>query len=150
MKTFSVVWKSRKAWKKLFGYGLKVCILNSFIIMRTINPNSKQEFITYPINIARQLITGQSFRTNIVQPPSRPLSEMDTSRLNGLYHPLEFTDTRIDCVVCAKVVKTQELDRNQQSKSAVMCTTCKDPLCVNSQRSCWNAWHTKVKYWNFN
>lgn len=34
VKTFSVIHKSQKAWKKLFGYGLEVCLLNSFIIMK--------------------------------------------------------------------------------------------------------------------
>ena len=65
LKSFSVVRKSRKAWKKLFAYGLEVCLLNSFIIMRKAKPACKQEFLRFRVNIARQLIAGQSFRARI-------------------------------------------------------------------------------------
>lgn len=47
IKTFSVVRKSRKPWKELLGYGLKVCLLDSFIIMRKANPQSSQVFIDF-------------------------------------------------------------------------------------------------------
>ena len=64
VKTFSTVRKSRKAWKKLFGYGLEVCLLNSFIIMKKIKP-SNVEFVAFRKEIARQLIAGQSFRGKV-------------------------------------------------------------------------------------
>lgn len=112
LKLFSVVRKSHKAWKKLFAYGLEVCLLNSFIIMRTAYPASKQEFLRFRINIARQLIAGQSFRARIGRRISQPLSEVDALRLDGQFHPLEFTNSRRDCVVCAKVVQVQGLHRN--------------------------------------
>ena len=147
LKSFSVVRKSHKAWKKLFAYGLEVCLLNSFIIMRRANPSSKQEFLRFRINIAPQLIAGQSFRARIGRHISQPLSEVDPLRLNGQYHPLEFTDSRRDCVVCAKVVQVQGPHKNKRSKSAVQCEICKVRLCVNKQKSCWNMWHTRVEYW---
>ena len=52
--------------------------------------------------------------------------------------------------MCAKSVKTQELDRNQHLKSAVVSTTCTVLLRENSQRAFLNAWHTKIEYWNYN
>lgn len=147
LKSFSVVRKSRKAWKKLFAYGLEVCLLNSFIIMRKAKPACKQEFLRFRVNIAQQLIAGQSFRARIGRRISQPLSEVDALRLNGQFHPLEFTDSRLDCVVCAKVVQAQGLHRYERSKSGVKCTVCNVALCVNKQRSCWNMWHTRVEYW---
>lgn len=147
LKSFSVVRKSREAWKKLFAYGLEVCLLNSYIIMRKAKPACKQEFLRFRVNIARQLIAGQSFRVRIGRRISQPLSEVDALRLNGQFHPLEFTDSRLDCVVCAKVVQAQGLHRYKRSKSGVKCTVCNVALCVNKQRSCWNMWHTRVEYW---
>ena len=41
IKNFSVIRKSKKAWKKLFGYGLEVSLLDSFIIMKQTTRSSK-------------------------------------------------------------------------------------------------------------
>lgn len=106
-----------------------------------------KEFLRFRVNIARQLIAGQSFRARIGRRISQPLSEVDALRLNGQFHPLEFTDSRLDCVVCAKVVQAQGLHRYERSKSGVKCTVCNVALCDNKQRSCWNMWHTRVEYW---
>ena len=106
--------------------------------MRKAKPACMQEFLRFRVNIARQLIAGQSFRARIGRRISQPLSEVDALHLNGQFHPLEFTDSRLDCVVCAKVVQAQELHRNERSKSGVKCTVCNVALCVNKQRSCWN------------
>ena len=37
LQSFSVIRKARKAWKKLFYYGLEVCLLNSFTIFKKVN-----------------------------------------------------------------------------------------------------------------
>ena len=37
LQSFSVIRKSTKAWKKLFYYGLEVCLLNSFTIFKKVN-----------------------------------------------------------------------------------------------------------------
>ena len=112
IKTFSVVRKSRKAWKKLFGYGLEVCLLDSFIIMRKTNPQSSQEFIQFRLEVARQLIGQRSFRRKAGQPPSLPLSETDEKRLEDRRHALEVTDSRRDCAVCAKRAIMEDLGKN--------------------------------------
>ena len=44
LQSFSVIRKSRKAWKKLFYYGLEVCLLNSFTIFKKVN-QTPQDFI---------------------------------------------------------------------------------------------------------
>jgi len=59
-KTFSVIRKSRKAWKKLFGYGLEVCLLDFFIIMKKLKP-CNTEFLNYNKEVARQVISWESW-----------------------------------------------------------------------------------------
>lgn len=106
--------------------------------------------ISFRLNIARQLIAGCSIRANIEWAPSQPVWNGHTEakwtvsslwvyrhekrllfqqRLSKL---VSWTETSIQCM------------------SAVVCTTYKIPLCINIQRSFWNAWHTKVEYWNYN
>ena len=82
IKTFSVVRKSRKAWKKLLGYDLEVCLLHSFIFMRKANPQSSLEFINFRLEVAHQLIGQRSFHQKAGRPPSLLLSETDENRLN--------------------------------------------------------------------
>ena len=148
IKTFSVVRKSRKAWKKLLGYGLEVCLLDSFIIMRKANPQSSQEFIDFRMEVARQLIGQRSFRRKSGRPPSLPLSEADEKRLNDRRHVLEVTDTRRDCAVCAKKAIVQDLGKNFRYKSQIVCVTCnRTPLCITKDRNCWEKWHTSPIYW---
>ena len=139
-------WNHSLLWGNHAKHG-KTCLLNLFIMMRKAKPACKQEFPRFRVNIARQLIAGKSFHARIGRRISQPLSEVGALRLNGQFHPLEFTDSRLDCVVCAKVVQAQGLHRNERSKSGVKCTVCNVALCVNKQRSCWNMWHTRVEYW---
>ena len=101
IKTSSAIRKSRKTWKKLFGYGLEICLLDSFIIMKTANSQSTKEFITYRLEVARQLIGQRSFRQKAGRPPSLTLSETEEKRLNDKKHSLEVSDSRRDlCCVC--------------------------------------------------
>lgn len=75
MKTFSVIRKSRKAWKKLFGYGLEVCLLDVFITMKKLKP-CNTEFLNYNKEVAQQLIAGRSFHGKAGRPPTQPLAEV--------------------------------------------------------------------------
>ena len=148
IKIFSVIKKSRKAWRKLFCYRLEVCLLHSFIIMRKSNPQSTQEFIDYRINVASQLIGQRSFRGKAGRPPSLPLAEIDEKRLSNLRHSLEVTDARRDCAVCAKKASVQDLGRDFRYKSYIVCVTCNHtPLCINKDRNCWEKWHSVHSYW---
>ena len=134
IKTFSVVRKSRKAWKKLFGYGLEVCFLYSFIIMRKTNPQSSQEFIQFRLEVAHQLIGHRSFQRKAGRPTSLPLSKTDEKRLEDRRHALEVTDSRRDCAVCAKRAIMEDLGKNFRYKSCVVCVTCnRTPLCIKTE-----------------
>ena len=146
--TFSVIRKSRKAWKKLFYYGLEVSLLNSYIIYRQ-TVNNPKDFLNYRLAIVRHLTEGRCFRGTVGRPSSRPQSDLDTLRRNGLYHSIAVEEKRRYCVVCAKKVALQNLSTNQISKTNTVCVTCdRKPLCVLGKRSCWEKWHTLQEYWH--
>ena len=95
-----------------------------------------------------QLMANQSFRKKIGRAFSLPESEIDSLRLNGKSHELSYKEKRLDCVVCAEVVRVNSLDRNQRNKSHIYCVTCGNkPLCINSNRNCWQKWHSLRQYW---
>jgi len=85
VKTFSVVKKSRKAWKKLFGYGLEVCLLNSFIILKKSKPHCKLKFLDCRKEVARQLIGGKRFRGKLRVNPVNDCSEEDARDLMDFF-----------------------------------------------------------------
>lgn len=60
-QSFSVIWKSNKAWKKLFYYGLEVCLLNSFTILKKVGQTT-QDFLAFRIAIVRHFVEGKRFR----------------------------------------------------------------------------------------
>lgn len=144
IKYFSVIHKSRKAWKKLFYYGLEVCLLNSFTIFKKVN-QTPQDFLSYRLSIVRHLLEGKCFRGRPGRLPSRPLAAaVDARRLDKQYHSVAVEEKRRDCVVCAKVVSIQNL----KSRTNTVCVTCdRKPLCLLSHRNCWEKWHTLVEYW---
>jgi hypothetical protein len=147
IKNFSVIRKSKKAWKKLFGYGLEVCLLDSFIIMKQVSQSPK-EFVEYRLEIARELIGNRSFRKKAGRPAVRRASARDETRLNDNKHEIQVCNRRRDCVVCAKKAHEEGLSRNYRYKTTIVCKTCSDtPLCVNKERNCWQNWHTKREYW---
>lgn len=147
LQSFSVIRKSRKAWKKLFYYGLEVCLLNSFTIFKKVK-QTRQDFLSYRISIVRHLLEGKCFRGRPGRLPSRPLADLDATRLNKQYHSVAVEEKRRDCVVCAKIVSVQNLSRSAKSRTNTVCVTCdRKPLCILSHRNCWEKWHNLVEYW---
>ena len=146
--TFSIIRKSRKAWKKLFYYGLEVSLMNSYIIYKQV-ADKPTEFLLYRLAIVRHLTEGKCFRQRPGRPSTRPLAEMDIRRLNGQYHSIAIEEVRRNCVVCTKHVAVNNLSRNQISKTNLVCVTCdRKPLCTHSKRNCWEKWHNLVEYWH--
>ena len=86
LQSFSVIRKSRKAWKKLFYYGLEVCLLNSFTIFKKVN-QMPQDFLSHRLSIVRHLLEGKCFCGRPGHLPSQPLADVDareTMRLCSL------------------------------------------------------------------
>ena len=133
LQSFSVICKSTKARKKLFYYGLEVCLLNSFTTFKKVN-QMPEDFLSYRFPILRHLLEGKCFCGRPGCLSSRPLANVDARRQN--------------CVVCAKVVSVQNLSRNLKSGTNTVYVTCdRKPFCLLSHRNCWEKWHTLVEYW---
>ena len=146
-QSFSVIRKSNKAWKKLFYYGLEVCLLNSFVIFKKVKPDP-DDFLCYRSAVVQHLLEGKCFRGLPGRVPTRPLSAVETRRLNRQYHSIAVEERRRDCVVCAKVVSVKHLSKNLPNKMNIVCVTCdRKPLCLHSKRNCWEKWHSLVEYW---
>lgn len=146
-QSFSVIRKSNKVWKKLFYYGLEVCLLNSFVIFKKVKPDP-DDFLCYRTAVVQHLLEGKCFRGLPGRVPTRPLSAVETRRLNRQYHSIAVEERRRDCVVCAKVVSVEHLSKNLPNKMNIVCVTCdRKPLCLHSKRNCWEKWHSLVEYW---
>ena len=85
LQSFSVIRKSRKAWKNLFYHGLEVCLLNSFTIFKKVN-RMLQNFLSYRLSIVSHLLEGKCFRGRPGRLPSQPLANVDARRLDKQYH----------------------------------------------------------------
>ena len=143
MKTHNNARKSRKAWKKLFSYGLEISIMNAFIIDDSFQPHLRpghcnQTLLDFCLELAAQLNDNHSFMKKSGRPPSLPQSQIDQLRLNYKSHEIAHMEKRLDCVMCAEVVKVNSLDRSKQYKSNICCVTCGNKhFCINSSRNCW-------------
>ena len=134
------------SWKKLFYYGLEVCLLNSFIIFKRVKPGA-DEFLSYRSAIVRHLLEGTCFCGRHGRVLTRPLADVNARRPNMQYHFIAIEEKRRDCVVCAKIVSVQDLSKNSRNKTNIVCVTCdRKPLRLHSKRNCWEKWHSLVEY----
>ena len=83
-QSFSVIRKSNKPWKKLFYYGLKVCLLKAFTTLKKAR-QTPHDFLTFRIAIVRHLLEGKCFCARSGRPPTRPAADMDARRLKRQY-----------------------------------------------------------------
>ena len=97
-------------WKKLFYYGLEVCLLNSFVIFKAVKQERK-DFLSYRMAVVQDLLEGKCFCGRHGRVPTTSLPDMDAKRLNREYHSVGIEEKRLDCVVCANIVAVQDLAR---------------------------------------
>ena len=129
-QSFTVIRKSNKAWKKLFSYGIEVCLLTSFTIMKKVR-QSPQDFLALRIAIVHHLVEEKCFRTRPGRLPTRPLADLDARRLNRQYHQIDV-----------------EVDRRLCCLFQTVCVTCeRKPLHLHTKRNCWEKWQKLVEYW---
>ena len=84
-QSFSVIWKSNKAWKNLFYYGLEVCLLNSFTILKKVG-QTPQDFLAFRIAIVCHFMEGKRFRGQPGRLPTRPAADICYSLDCGHYY----------------------------------------------------------------
>lgn len=128
-------------------YGLEVCLLNSFVIFKAVKQNPT-DFLSYRTAIVHHLLDGKCFQGRRGRIPTRPLDVLDARTLNREYHSVALEEKRQDCVVCAKIVAVNNLDKNHRNRTNTVCVTCDcKPLCLHSKWNCWEKWHSLVEYW---
>lgn len=91
MELMNAARKSKKAWKKLFSYGLEISKFNAFIIENHFKPHAREkkhdrDYFEYTLELCHGLAHGLSFRKRIGRPVSLPLDEIETLRLSDKYH----------------------------------------------------------------
>ena len=119
--------------EKLFYYGLEVCLLNSFTILKKSKENPR-DFLAYRLAIVHHLLEGKCFCSKSGRVRVQQLDGIDAVRLNRKYHQIAVQNNRRDCVVCAKVVAKNNLKRDFRYKTNTLCVTCNSsPLCVHSK-----------------
>ncbi|KOX76061.1 hypothetical protein WN51_12873, partial [Melipona quadrifasciata] len=87
----------RKWWRKLFFWGLEICLINSYILYKQVKRQRNEQPLTH-LHFRKILVRGD-FR----QPrdrASRSTSNSDEIRLNEKLHVI-LTGTKKDCKVCS-------------------------------------------------
>ena len=151
MGYYNVSRRSKKWWKRVFGYVVEVASLNAYIIQRDGRPpadRKKHDYLEFRLQLAEELIGSFTSRTRAVGRP-RSLEHQQAVRLDSTKNHLPvFSDVSHDCEVCSRVREVRNLTRSQyRHETKIKCMECDVSLCVNSARNCYVKYHTAVRYW---
>lgn len=127
--------KSPKWWFRILYFLLDLAIVNSFILWKFHRPgNTKLNQLTYRLKLARQLINGYSSRKVIGRPPNFfKCSVPNEVRFGTGPHLPRVVHSSRRCKLCSSKYK-------KQTRTKIICITCKVPLCV---KKCYEKFHTK-------
>ena len=142
--------RSTKWWKRVFFYIVECAILNSYILDRHIHSaeharkgRRKRDVLQFRLELAQELIGGFSSRKNPGQPRSMEQEHLKTSLGHWPIH----VENKLDCVVCAAIIKKKQLSRSgNQHESRIQCSYCKVHLCVAPGRDCFRKYHVLADY----
>ena len=143
--------RSRKWWKRVFGYAIEVAALNAYIIQKDGRPpseRSKHDYLEFRVALAEELIGSFTSRQ---LPAGRPRSvnHQQTLRLDpSKGHLPVLADSQRQCVVCNKVGEVRQLRRTEfRHETKVKCSVCDVNLCLIAARNCFFKYHSYVRYW---
>ena len=145
--------RSRKWWKRVFGYMIEVAALNAYIIQKDGRPSldrKKHDYLEFRYALAKELIGSFSSRAVRVGRP-RSLETQQALRLESTKSHLPIIDgPKRDCVVCLKVKEVRGLKREKGARheSQIRCSECNVHLCCTKERQCFQKYHTHVNYWS--
>lgn len=139
ISTYSISWKSRRWWMRIFYYCLEACIVNSYIIYKTTlkqvsNSNRKpMSHLQYRSVLASELIGNftarQKLGPSVLQGRGRKRNDPEgrrtienTKRLTYVGKHLPLKSTRRRCCHCST--------KNYQKRSGIICSECKVALCL--------------------
>ena len=143
--------RSKKWWKRVFGYVIEVAALNAYIIQKEGRPTSdrsKHDYLDFRVALAEELIGTFSSRQ---VPAGRPRSvdHQQTLRLDPSKGHLPIVEDSVhDCVVCCKIREVRKLKRSElRHETKYKCSVCDVNLCLSRGRNCFMKYHTSVRYW---
>lgn len=119
---YSISWKSRRWWIKIFYYLVDATIVNSYILyketLKNKNASAKPlSALQFRSELANELI-GTFIQRKTPGPPSKKSSILNVSA----HLPIKGTYRR--CVLCAS-------SKKKQTRSNIICQTCNVALCKN-------------------
>ena len=120
MGYYNIRRRSRKWWKRVFGYVVEVAALNAYVIQKDgylPAERKKHDYLEFRVALAEE-----------------HLPTIDgSSRM---------------CVVCSKVREVKKLKRSEyRHETQIKCGVCDVNLCVTKDRNCFVKYHTCVRYW---
>ncbi|CAK9832768.1 PiggyBac transposable element-derived protein 4 [Anthophora retusa] len=137
--TYCFMSKSLKWWRKLFFWGLEICIINSYILYKEVKRQRNERPLSH-LQFRKDLVNNMrgDFRQTRER-ASKSTSNPDEVRLNGKLHVI-LTGTKKDCKVCST--------RNKPGGRHEMTYYC--DTCPNKPRmhlgECYTTYHTKRHY----
>ena len=155
MGYYQVGGRSLKRWKRGFWYLLDVALLNTYIVYthdKVVRKSSDRD-LEFRIALAEDLIGTFTSRRQAGRPRSleQPQQQHMPLRLDSsqLHLPL-YSDSKRDCVVCAKARVEAGLPRTVgRHRSSIMCKACNMYLCLDKERLCYEKYHTAQIYWTW-
>ena len=142
--------RSRKWWKRVFGYVVEVAALNAYVIQKDgylPAERKKHDHLEFRVALAEELIGSFCSHQHIGRPRSH--DHQQVLRLDNTQTHLPTIDgsSRM-CVVCSKVREVKKLKRSEyRHETQMKCGVCDVNLCVTKDRNCFVKYHTCVRYW---
>lgn len=134
--TYCFLRKSLKWWRKLFFWGLEICVINSYIIYRISKQTNDETPMTH-YKFVKTLIS--QLRGEFRAPRSHPTPSSDAERLDNKLHIPDVGKKR-DCIVCSR--RNQDGGRRQ---TTYYCQTCPSQPTMHI-KECFKIYHTVQNY----
>ena len=151
MGYYNIGRRSKKWWKREFGYVIEVAALNAYVIQKEGRPpseRSKHDYLEFRVALAEELIGSFTSRQVPVGHP-RSAEHQQTLRLDTSKGDLPIVEDSVhDCAVCCKIREVRKLRRSElRHETKIKCGVCNMNLCLASNRNCFLKYHTSVRYW---
>jgi hypothetical protein len=153
--------RARRNWLPLFFWLLDISLVNSFILAKLMGQaKSPVEFrkkllwelidmaeIKEAAILTQDPVQAQA-QAQALLPKTRvtkksTADDLPATRLKNVYHPPHYNSQRRTCIWCSFKLKSNEGGKRLDAlKTQFSCTLCNVYLCMNSDRNCFNDFHT--------
>ncbi|XP_047361946.1 piggyBac transposable element-derived protein 4-like [Vespa velutina] len=135
--TYCFLCKSLKWWRKLFFWGLEMCVINSYIIYRISKQTNNETPMTHH-KFVKVLI--DQLRGDFRESRTRPSTSSADNRLENKLHIPDVGQRKRDCIVCS--------DRKTpggRRQTTYYCQTCTNQPAMHFGE-CFKVYHTVLNY----